>query len=176
MMKNIILVVFIIFTVSCKAQTVYPLGTSDIVESSFYVKDINNHHDDIIGVWRWENGNDSFEITLQEFEMYSDIITPNEYYDRIFGKYVYIENGETIAEVDTIQTFTNQKVSFIYKNPTEYIVFIRDIISDTYKSGEFILTSSTTATLTLRNSEGVKVNYGNGENFSLPTNITLIKQ
>jgi hypothetical protein len=49
------------------------------------------------------------------------------------------------------------------------------IASDTHKVGQFIFTSPTTATMVLRNSEGVKINYGNGQDFALPTNLTLTK-
>lgn len=89
-MKNIIIIILIGVCTACKAPAIYPLGTYNIAESSYYVKDIENHHDDIVGIWRWEEGNNSFEITLQEFEMYQDFFVATQYYDRIFGKYTYM--------------------------------------------------------------------------------------
>ena len=164
---------------SCKSQlTIYNIDTPPeqrTVTDNYYYKDIDNHHDAIVGTWRWQNGDSFFEITLQEFEQYSTSISPNIFIDKIFGKYTYQENGQVIANIESIDTFVDFKLSLSYRTPTEYAVVIRDVISDTGKIGEFILTSSTTATLSLRNSGGVKVNYGNEQEWSLPTSVTLAK-
>ena len=93
-MKNLILFSLLIVSLySCKAQTtIYNLGTYDINETeNTYIKDVDNHHDAIVGTWKWEDGTNSFEITLQEFEMQNYPSTSTEYYDRIFGKYKYIQ-------------------------------------------------------------------------------------
>jgi len=175
-MKRIFILILLIVSFSCKAQTIYPLGTYDIVEDNYYVKDIENHHDDIVGVWKWEDGDDLFEITLEEFEAYQDFLVPTELQDRIFGKYKYIKDGDLVSEVVDVDTLPDFKLTLIYSSPTSYRVFIRDCVSETGKTGEFILISATTATLRLWNGEGVKVNYGNGLEWALPTDITLVKQ
>lgn len=179
-MKSVLLLLITLCVLSCKAQlTVYNIDTPPeqrTVTDNYYYKDIDNHHDAIVGVWSWEEGNNSFEMTLQEFEQYSDPITPNIYSDDIYGKYTYTENGETIIDLTEIQTFVNVKLALGFRSPTEYTVVIKDPISDTNKIGEFILTSPTTATMRLWNSEGVKINYGNGQPWALPTYFELVKQ
>ncbi len=179
-MKHILLALFIVSTLSCKAQlTVYNIDTppeNRTVTDNYYYKDIDNHHDAIVGVWRWEDGNTSFEMTLQEFEQYSYPISPNIYLDAVYGKYTYIENGQTIVNITEIETFVNLKLSLGFRSPTEYGVVIGDPTSETNKVGEFILTSPTTATMRLWDSEGVKINYGNGQPWALPTYFELTKQ
>jgi len=55
-MKNIILILLILFTVSCKSQT-YPLRTYTDVPDNSYLKDIDNELNDYIGTWKaiWNN-------------------------------------------------------------------------------------------------------------------------
>lgn len=178
-MKKILFTVLILTTISCRAQlTIYNIDTPPTertVTDNYYYKDINNHHDAVVGIWRWENGNNSFELTLQEFEQYSDPLSPNIYSDDIYGKYTYIENGQTIVNIQEIGTFTSLKFSLGFVNPTEYNVVIKDPVSDTNKVGTFEITSPTTAVMKLWNSEGVKINYGNGQPWSLPTYFELTK-
>ncbi len=177
-MKNIILISFIISFISCKSQTIYNLGTTpeNRVSDNYYIKDIDNYHDGIVGTWKWQDGDSSFEITLQEFERYSESIAPNQYMDRVFGKYKYIENGITVAEVNEIGVFINFKLTLIFQTPTKYAIVIRDVVSSKGKVGEFILTSPTTAIMELWDSQGVKVGTETGIDFALPTSLTLTKQ
>ena len=72
-MKNLLIIAFTLIFISCKAQTVYNLDImpGDRVSDNYYIKDINNQYDAIVGVWKWQQGNDSFEITLQKFTKYS---------------------------------------------------------------------------------------------------------
>ncbi len=63
-------------------------------------------------------------------------------------------------------------------NPTEYTLIINDVVSDKTKKGEFKLSSNgldTIATFGLRNLEGTET-YPTNIEFSLPTQLTLIKQ
>jgi hypothetical protein len=55
-MKNIILILLILFTFSCKSQT-YPLRTYTDVPDNSYLKDINNELNDYTGTWKatWNN-------------------------------------------------------------------------------------------------------------------------
>ncbi len=176
-MKHFFLIIVFSF-ISCKGQTIYNLGTTseNRVSDNYYIKDIDNHHDGIVGTWKWQDGNSSFEIILQEFERYSESIAPNQYRDRIFGKYKYIKNGVTIAEVNEIEVFVNSKLTLIFQTPTIYVITIRDLVSSKGKAGDFILTSATTALWELKDIEGIKVGTETGIDFALPTSLTLTKQ
>jgi hypothetical protein len=176
-MKHILILLITTLSIfSCKAQTVYPIGTYDIPGNNYYTKDTNNHHDAIVGIWKWESGNTSFEITLQEFEMYSDPISPTVFTDAIFGKYTYIENGVIIAEVNEIRTLPLFFLSLTFRTPTKYAVVIGDVVSTRSMVGEFILTSATTATLELWHSGGVRFGYEDKPPFALPMSLVLTKQ
>ncbi len=168
-----------IASISCKAQTIYDVSTPPEVRtnrSNYYMKDINNHNDAFVGVWRWEDGANSFEITLQEFEMYSDPISPNIYRDAIYGKYTYIENNVVISQTTSIGTFVDSKLYLVYKSPTIYSVVINDVVSNDYKGGTFTLLNANTAVLELKDVPGIRLdNQTNGE-FSLPTNVIMVKQ
>jgi hypothetical protein len=48
-MKNIILILFILFTISCKSQT-YPLRTYTDIPDNSYLKDTNNELNDYTGM------------------------------------------------------------------------------------------------------------------------------
>ena len=185
-MKNIaFLITVFLFTYSCKSQSVYPLGTTpeNIQDDNYYVKDINNIYDQVVGVWRWESGNSSFEMTLQEFEQNPLKIGSSKFRDRVFGKYKLIENGTLIAEVTAIPNAIQDqpKIYVGYKSTDTFHIQITDIISGKYKVGEIILNSDGTATMTLQDpigSSGLRSPNApppNNLGFQLPTNITLIK-
>ena len=161
---------------SCTTTTIYPLGSFNINETRYYMKDIDNYHDLIVGTWRWKDGDSSFEITLQEFEMFNYPSSSTEFHNEIFGRYTYINDEVLIADVQNIETIPNSKVVFNFDNETRYKVIIKDIVSGRTKVGEFVLTSSSTAIFRLWNSEGLKINEGNGQDFVLPTNLVLTKQ
>ncbi|WP_283637549.1 DUF6705 family protein [Aquaticitalea lipolytica] len=180
-MKKILIILTILINLyNCKAQTVYNFGTpiENIVDyNNSYIKDIDNHHDEIVGVWKWEIGNSFFEITLQEFEHYSYPSTSTQFSDDIFGKYKYVVNGNTIAEVNNINPLPSFNLSLTYNTPIEYSVVIRDIVSGKVKVGKFRLTSSNTANLELWDREGVNIGGNNSIiPFSLPISVTLTKQ
>lgn len=177
-MKYIITLIAIFSIVSCKSQTIYNLSTaSDIKGENYYVKDIDNHYDAVVGTWKWEQGNSSFTITFQEFEKYNFPDFSTIYYDEIFGKYTYIKDRIIIAEVPLISGFPDFAINLSYKTPTKYSAFIRDISTNKSKTGEFILTSPTTATLKLWGTQGLTIIAPNNtQEFALPTNIILTKQ
>jgi hypothetical protein len=185
-MKNILLVLITLITFySCKAQTIYPLGTprEQITENNFYIKDTENIHDQVVGVWRWESGNSSFEITLQEFEQNPLYEGSTFYEDDVFGKYKYIENGVLIAEVTEITNLIQNrpKVSVGYESENTFFIQISDIISEKYKQGTFIINDDGTATINLADpigTSGIRTPNDpppNNLEFQLPTNITLTK-
>ena len=181
MKKYLSIIALMASVFSCKAQTViYNMSTvtpEDITTSNNYIKDIDNHHDAIVGIWRWQNGDDSFEITLQEFEMYNYPDDSTRYRDLIFGRYTYIKDSIVIAEVTAIEVIPNFKVLMRFQSPTEYTIWLEDTVSETAKKGKFILTSPTTAVIQdLKPLPGIKVDYGNGQEWALPNTLTLTKQ
>ena len=125
---------------SCKAQTViYNMSTvtpEDITTGNFHIKDLDNHHDAIVGIWRWQNGDDSFEITFQEFEMYSYPEGSTRFSDAIFGKYIYTQQGIIIAHVALVETGADFKVALKYITPSEYTIWLKDTVSETAKRGQ----------------------------------------
>ncbi|WP_179006210.1 DUF6705 family protein [Winogradskyella forsetii] len=186
-MKNIVLVLITLITFySCKAQTIYPLGTprEQITENNFYIKDIENIHDQVVGVWRWESGNSSFEITLQEFEQSPGFEGSTFFKDVIHGKYKYIEDGNIIAEVIEIPNLIQNrpKVYVGYESENTFFIQISDIISEKYKQGTFIINDDGTATISLQDpigTSGIRTPNDpppNNLEFQLPTNITLTKE
>jgi hypothetical protein len=176
-MKKLIFIFTVLISIGCKAQTIYPLGTSDFNTNSYYIKDTNNYHDDIVGTWKWENSSDSFEITIQEFEQFRFNENSSIYRDCLFGKYTYKINNQVVSEVPIIEPFPNMSISFYFETPVEYKVIIKDTVSEVVKEGLFTLTSSTTATIKFFDIKGIVVGgNGNGQEWSLPDSLTLIKQ
>tara|TARA_R110002124_G_scaffold86007_1_gene222813 strand:+ start:1676 stop:2290 length:615 start_codon:yes stop_codon:yes gene_type:complete len=186
-MKNIpLILIFVATFYSCKAQTIYPLGTQpeQIEGNNYYLKDIQNINDNFVGTWLWESGNSSFELTLQEFEQYSYPNNSTQYWDAIFGKYKYIEDGSIISETDEIFDTTDRPLPRViahYKTQNIIWISVSDIVSKEYKVGEIVLNDDGTATMTLQDSIGTSgVRTPNDPppstlGFQLPTNITLTK-
>ena len=180
-MKKLILftTVFVVM-LSCSAQSiVYDITASpeQIVGDNYYIKDVNNQFSSVVGTWKWQDGISYFEITLQKFEMESYSSSSTKYYDHIYGKYKYVENGVVIAEVSQINPFPNFKLVFSFDTPTKYIIGINDVVSGKNKKGYFIIISPNTATLELKDIEGVNIGgYNSIIPFSLPISVTLTKQ
>ena len=178
MKKTIIILVMTLSVFACKAQTIYGFGTApeDMEPDNIYIKDINNDHDLIVGTWKWEDGDNSFEITLQEFEMYNYPSDSDNYFDAIFGKYKYIEDGNVVSETSTIESYPNIFLTLNFYSPTIYNVVIKDVVSNKHMVGQFVIISSNIATFNIQESQGIRVNADSGIDFTLPTSVTLTKQ
>ncbi len=180
-MKNIItFITLLVFYTSCSAQqTIVDISNRENWTTNTYLKDTNNHFNDVLGTWKWENGNNSFEIVFTKITNYSyDGINMST--DFIIGRYKYIENGNLIADIlnNTNYTPLDFEATLFFNSPTEYGFIVHDVVSNKTKKGKFIISSSgldTTATYNIQNTEGLKFNQTNTE-FSLPTELTLIKQ
>ena len=63
-MKNSIsLITLLVFCISCSAQhTIVDVSNKIDWTTNTYLKDTNNHFEDVLGTWKWEEGNSSFEI------------------------------------------------------------------------------------------------------------------
>ncbi len=107
-MKNKILYIIILTAFSCKAQIV-PLNSSilDNPEGTYF-KDIENDLNKFEGTWKWEDGNDSFEMVLEKKEEVHDE-TDNIYEDMVVGEYKYIENGVEI--INTLPRLTDPSIT-----------------------------------------------------------------
>jgi hypothetical protein len=164
---------------NCKAQqTIVDVSNKMDWTTNTYLKDTNNHFNDVLGTWRWENGNNSsFEVIFTKITNYQyEGINMSE--DCILGRYKYIENGIEIA--NTMGNISDTPLDFdltlVYFTPIKYEMIIQDVVSNKVMKGFFILSNSnTTATYSLKNTQGMKVNQSNLP-FSLPTSLTLTKQ
>ncbi|WP_298423731.1 DUF6705 family protein [uncultured Kordia sp.] len=116
-MKNIFYsIVIVICTFSCTAQTVVPLSipSSDIPETNYYRKDLNNVLDKYVGTWTYTNGNTSFTVVL--IKRLKVKIT-DYYTDQITGWYKYVENG--VIKVNTLPMNHNKHLIFGSKLSTD---------------------------------------------------------
>lgn len=95
-MKNIVIALILITSLSCKAQSPI-IAITDKTQPNItnaYYKDINNIMDDFVGTWSYVNGNTNFTIELKKVEAYYN----NTYYrDRLVGEYKYIDNGVEVV-------------------------------------------------------------------------------
>jgi hypothetical protein len=109
-MKNLFLIIILIFAVSCKAQ-IYPLNTNpyDITENG-YLKDSNNELDKYIGIWKgtWDG-----KIIYLELKKTKYHYTGNHSYysDEIVGERKVI-SSTGFVEIDRISNFDMQSPEF----------------------------------------------------------------
>jgi len=178
--NSISLITLLVFCISCSTKhTIVDVSNKIDWTTNTYLKDTNNHFEDVLGTWKWEEGNSSFEIEFTKITNYNyDGI--NMAIDFILGRYKYIEDGVVVADILNNNSYTplDFRATLVFDNPTEYTFIINDVVSDKTKKGQFKLSSNgldTIATYSLRNLEGMYVNQSNIE-FSLPTQLTLIKQ
>ena len=117
MMKNLNILVVLLLSINCKAQT--PI--IDIIDddgsqiNGAYFKDINNLLNPFEGTYVYTNGNTSFKMVLVKKELQAY----NGYYeDLIVGEYLYINEGieiaNTLSEINT--TYLNQRTHKIDGN------------------------------------------------------------
>lgn len=104
-MKNIIILLILILTISCKAQTVGLDTKYKDVSSGAYFKDLNNEMDKYVGTWQFTNGTDVLTIVLQKKLHVFD----GEYYeDLLVGEYSYTSNGiEIVNTLPFLNDITN---------------------------------------------------------------------
>lgn len=112
--KNAILILFTVFSISCKAQ-IKSLYDDDfgVIQGAYY-KDIYDDFNRFEGTWILENANSSLIIKLHKktHQLISDEFI-SFYQDILVGEYRYIENG-----IEKINTLPNLLVE--YENPYFY--------------------------------------------------------
>ena len=182
-MKHFLIITIFATAFSCKAQTIINNENFRNVNlpNDAYIKDINNNHDTVVGTWLWENNNgSSFELVIEESEMYPDPLpSSNQYWDELFGKYRYVQNyDEKINVLNNTYSPYTAPFHMTIETPQKYILTIGDLSTGKVFKGEFILTSPTTATMELQMTEGLKIIEPGQPDlpFSLPTSMTLTKQ
>lgn len=105
-MKNLYLILFIVFSNLSSSQTIVDITNTSFSFSTntyynYYKKDLNNVLDPFQGSYVYTNGNNSFKIILKKM-----IKQPVglHFEDLIIGEYQYIENGiekvNTLANID----------------------------------------------------------------------------
>lgn len=103
-MKNIYtLILVLLLSVSCKAQTILTLGDPPVslrdLPKPVYTKDLNNIRDPFIGIWQGVSGNSELTIYLYKLDGVPVGILGakgESFVDAIMGYYVYKENGVEI--------------------------------------------------------------------------------
>lgn len=96
-MKNIFLLVLVIITISCRAQT-YPLRTYRInFSKNSYVTDTNNELPQYEGVWKATWNNKTIFIAFKKIKLYLDHNIGSEYYkDVLIAKFKVLDNSGNI--------------------------------------------------------------------------------
>lgn len=96
-MKNIFLLVLVIITIFCRAQT-YPLRTYRInFSKNSYVTDTNNELPQYEGVWKATWNNKTIFIAFKKIKLYLDHNIGSEYYkDVLIAKFKVLDNSGNI--------------------------------------------------------------------------------
>lgn len=205
-MKNLIIftVILILSIISCKSQTILPLGGPPVANKQnlpkpIHIKDINNIRNTFYGVWQGTSGNNELTLYIYKIDDVSgEGLITDIFIDKIFGYYIYKENGVEIInsqnEAQLNNTSQTVKQSPFYGNPKEdevrlwfrdYGIQIENQNGDFYtKKSYAYLTVIDNGGLNLNNSINFELkNYGEvllsntdyNSNFSIPTNMVLTK-
>ena len=131
-MKNSIIILIIITTLSCKAQSIIkPMGSGDFCSDNpdCYEKDINNEFGKFAGTWKYQNKNNEITLKLKK-EEHVQISNDSEFEDLLVGEYQYIANG--VEKANTLADFNNVNISgyshkitggsFIHRLPSYYCI------------------------------------------------------
>ncbi|MGV7105577.1 DUF6705 family protein [Flavobacterium sp. U410] len=105
-MKNIfLLLICVVFVISCKAQTVSLTTPRYEVFQGAYFKDLDNEMDKYIGTWQYTHGTDTLTIVLQKK---THIYNGKYYEDLLIGEYRFASNG--IEIVNTLSLLSNTTI------------------------------------------------------------------
>lgn len=108
MKKNIIIILSVFLSFSCKSQIIdrYESSISKGEVNGAYYKDINNFRDQFEGTWVYSEGTTQLTIMIQKRDNltnFDGLRTYNE--DILVGEYRYVENGtekiNTLANINT---------------------------------------------------------------------------
>jgi len=69
--NSISLITLLVFFISCSTKhTIVDVSNKIDWTTNTYLKDTNNHFEDVLGTWKWEEGNSSFEIEFTKITNY----------------------------------------------------------------------------------------------------------
>ncbi len=114
LIKQLLFFIICCICLSCKAQTIISLHTSNQYgKPGYYYKDLGNDLNNFEGTWVYTNGTTSLTLQLQKKEKVYSGTNSNYYYDTIIGEYKYIENG--IEKINTLSNLNqNYEDAFRY--------------------------------------------------------------
>lgn len=123
-MKKInLLLLSILFTISCKAQILDAYDSNIITGdvNGAYYKDLNNFRDQFVGTWKYTQGNTSLTIMIQKRDNlinFDGLNTYNE--DVLVGEYRYVENG--VEKINTLN-YINTNYGNYYDDNSQHNLF-----------------------------------------------------
>ena len=110
MIKNLIILVVLLLSINCKAQTpIVDISESEMgLPNGYYIKDLHNLLNPFEGTYVYTNGATTLKIVLVKKVLQYN----TQYYeDLIIGEYQYIKDGvqivNTLSEITT--TYLNQR-------------------------------------------------------------------
>jgi hypothetical protein len=117
-MKKIYLILIVLITLSCKAQTpiipIYDNGGIFGEQQNAYYKDVEGYFNQFVGTWLFTNGTKVLKVTFVKKER---MLMENSYYvDFLVGEFQYIENG-----VEKANTLSNLIIN--YNNAFNYNLY-----------------------------------------------------
>ncbi len=182
-----------LFFINCKAQTPTTVNINTYPEqndSNKYYKDINNNYPNFIGTWENTTGNITFRLILWKVTQDPNPNSVNSFMDRIFGKYLIIQNvGSTNEHI-----LYNSVKYFPQSNTTTNWSLMGKASNNTLSDGYFEDTNANNGTGILTSGYSLEIlNFGSlplqarweitstkhlqpGESFTVPTNCILTKQ
>ncbi|REC70276.1 DUF6705 family protein [Chryseobacterium rhizosphaerae] len=114
-MKNIVLILIILLSFSCKAQSVisleqayeYSKSPDGLPESVTYVKDINNRLDQFVGTWKGSYGGKNYEFQFIKKINFGEYSVK---WDEIIGRFMVKDNAgnvlyNTLNEINDNNTY-----------------------------------------------------------------------
>ncbi|WP_417431245.1 DUF6705 family protein [Halpernia sp.] len=117
-MKNIISILLIIFSFSCKAQQEYPLNTnSNEIPVNSYIKDYNHELDTYVGTWKANyNGNQTTLFITKEIKKLFDFDTNHKFFSDVLTVKYEIKNSSAIILQSTLNNMTLRNNIFSMSN------------------------------------------------------------
>jgi|GEM_PF-3347260 len=195
---SIILLIPFIGLSQITINTPQPSGTAELcgdiqfdeAPTNTYFKDVYNTFDKYVGTWKYENGNDIviFEIVkvTQKYDADNQIFE-----DYLVGNYNYSNDGGNTYVVNSIPSTISENrddntlQAVCQDNDTKITFGFKELIFnklDGYCNAyfEFIPGSLTEITVSITNDGCIRGTIGDAEpfnyNFSIPTEMTVIKQ
>ncbi len=105
MMKNLNILVLLLLSINCKAQTVTLTTPRYQILQGAYFKDTLNDMDKFVGTWQYSNGVDLLTIIIQKK---TNVYNGKHYEDLLIGEYSYVNNG--IEVVNTLPLLNDNTI------------------------------------------------------------------